>query len=252
MVGSDLLRYLKSNFQTVAAINRKNYGRYKGKRFDVVINANGNSNKVWAKNHVLSDFAASTTSVYQSLLDFPCKIYIYISSADVYVDHTRSKTTSEDVPIDPKSITSYGLHKYLSERIIQNFAKNYIILRCSMILGTKLKKGPAFDVLSNSHLFVGDKSAFQMITTEELGQIISFLLERNTKQEIFNIGGHGALTLSKISPMIKRRIIFPKNGETIKYEMDVSKLNKIYKLKRSKDYFLDLLKNYGENYNYKV
>lgn len=142
MVGSDLVTNLKPYFQTITGIDRKNYDTYVGEHFDVVINANGNSSKVWAGENVLGDFEASTVSIYKTLFDFPCNTYLYISSADVYEDHTSKKTTIESKTIRPENLSQYGFHKYLSECIIRNFTKNYIILRCPMMLGTKLKKGP--------------------------------------------------------------------------------------------------------------
>jgi len=242
MVGSDLMQYLKPKFEKVTGIDRKNYDRCRGTKFDVVINANGNSNKVWAKNHILEDFAASTTSVYNSLFDFPCKTYIYISSSDVYPDHTSTKTTNESKTINPENLSPYGFHKYLSEYVVRNVTKNYLILRCPMILGTKIRKGPIYDILHNSTLFVSEKSAFQMITTGELANIIYNLIDKNINREIFNAGGKGMVDLNSVSKFIKKTITFPKDGETVRYEMNVSKLDKAFKLKTSREYLQDFLK----------
>lgn len=243
MVGSDLIRYLKSNFENVTGIDRKNYDRYKGKRFDIVVNANGNSNKVWANDNILGDFEASTVSVYKTLLDFPCKTYVYISSADVYPNHTSKKATSESKTIEVENLSPYGFHKYLSECIVKNFTKNYIILRCPMMLGNNLKKGAVFDILNNSRLFVSADSAFQMITTKELAQIIYFLLAHSITKEIFNVGGRGTVILREIDKYIHKPITFPKDGKIHIYETDVSKLHKTYSLKTSGEYLKDFLKN---------
>lgn len=249
MVGSDLMQYLKSYFGRITSIDRENYDQHRGKHFDIIINANGNSNKIWAKNNVLSDFSASTASVYASLLDFPCKTYIYISSADVYSNHTSQKFTYESKTIEVENLSSYGFHKYLSECIVRNFIKNYIILRCPMILGTNLKKGPIYDILHDSRLFVSQDSAFQMITTHELAQIIYFLLAQNITKEVFNVGGRGTLMLGKIAEYLNKSVTFPKDVETAKYEINVSKLDKIYHLKTSGEYLQDLVKSYKKNYN---
>lgn len=241
MVGWDLVEFLKSKFK-VTKIDRKNYNQHKGKSFDIVVNANGNSNKVWAKDHILEDFEASTVSTYNSLFDFPFKTYVYISSADVYPDHTRTKTTSEETLINPEKLSSYGLHKYLSESIVKNFTKNYIILRCPMILGTKLRKGPICDILNKSRLYVSSKSSFQIITTGELANIIYFLLDKKITNEIFNVGGTETVDLNSVSKLIKKTITFPKRSDTQKYEMNVSKLAKKYPLKKSAEYLQDFLK----------
>ncbi len=242
MVGSDLMLYLKPKFQQVVGIDKKNYDQNRGKSFDVVINANGNSSKVWAKEHVLEDFAASTTSAYNSIFDFPCKTYIYISSADVYEDHSSKKSTSESQTIIPYNLSSYGFHKYLSECIVRNSCTNYIILRCPMILGTNLKKGPIYDIFHKSSLFISEQSSFQMFTTAEITKFICFILDRNTVKEVFNVGGRGTVAFSKISKYVRRPVKFPKDGKTHIYEMDVSKLHKIYNLKTSADYLTQFLK----------
>ncbi len=244
MVGEDLTKYLKTNFEKVVGIDRENYNQYCGHHFDVVINANGNSNKIWANDNVLDDFEASTTSVYKTLFDFPCNTYVYISSADTYENHTSKKFTLESKAINPQNLSPYGLHKYLSECIVRNFTKNYLILRCPMMLGAKLKKGPIYDILHGSRIFVNSESCFQMITTKELSQIINFLIIKDIKKEIFNIGGRGTASINEIGNYLHKSVIFPKDAQTQKYEMNVSKLHRIYPLKTSGKYLQDLLKSY--------
>lgn len=246
MLGSDLVKYLQRYHQKVIGIDRNNYNQYQGHCFDVVINANGNSKKYWANDHILADFVASTVSVYNSLFDFPCNTYIYISSSDVYENHSSEKTTYESEIIDPKNLSPYGLHKYLSECIIQNVMTDYIILRSSMILGTTLKKGLLFDILHKSRLFITDKSRYQMITTNELAKIIHFLLNHNITKKIFNIGGRGVVAISEISHYIKKSVDFPQDGETHIYQTNVSKLHKIYHLKTSVEYLQDFLGNLAD------
>ena len=227
MIGFDLIQYLKSSFEIVG-INRKNYKQYIGQSFDIVINANGNSRKFWANENALADFEASTASVYHSIMDFPCKTYIYLSAADVYPDHANSP--SEEAAITPEWLSPYGLHKYLSECIIRCREENYIILRCPLMLGRKLKKGPIYDI-AHGKLFVSEKSAFQMITTKGLAEIIDTLLKQDI-MGIFNIGGTGKVPLSEITTATHE-------GEAQTYEMDVTKLNKIYPLKSSREYLQD-------------
>ena len=119
-----------------------------------------------------------------------------------------------------------------------------------MILGTNLKKGPIYDILHNLPLFASEKSAFQMITTEEIAKIISFSITQNITQEIFNIGGIGKVSLGKINEYIKQPVKFKKSSKIETYEMNIEKLNKIYKLKTSEEYLNYLLKIYKKNYNH--
>ncbi len=141
MLGLDLVKYLSSYF-SVTSISKENHSQFTNKSFDVLVNANGNSKRFWAIKNPLEDFAASTVSVYKSLFDFKFKTYVYISSSDVYIDHSNSDSTSEDQIQDSGKLSAYGLHKYLSEKIIKNHCKSYIFLIVSMYLGQTLKKDP--------------------------------------------------------------------------------------------------------------
>ena len=244
MVGGDLARYLKPHFEEIVGINKENYEKYQGNSFDVVINANGNSNKIWAQGNILGDFEASTASVYKTLLDFTFETYIYVSSSDVYENHSSEEFTLEKDPINFSKLTPYGFHKFLSECIIKNFTKSHIILRCPMMLGTNLKKGPIYDILNGSRLFISKYSSFQMITTGELAQIIYALLDKNITQEVFNVGGKGTVLLSEVMKYVDKPVSITKNGNIQIYATDISKLNKIYPLKTSEQYLKDFLKNY--------
>ena len=160
MLGSDLSRLLGAHYE-VSAIDRDNYGEYRGKRFDVLVNANGNSRRFWANENPLADFEASTVSVMKSLSDFKFGKYIYISSPDVYANPGSPATTREDAPGDMRALSPYGFHKRLSEELVQHYAKDFLILRPSAILGTQLAKGMVHDVLQGNELFVTLDSKLQ-------------------------------------------------------------------------------------------
>jgi len=244
MLGSDLVKYLSQSF-SVTSISKENYSQFINHSFDIIVNANGNSKRFWAIKNPLEDFNLSTVSVYKSLFDFKFSIYIYISSSDVYANHSDSRFTLEDQHQDSARLSSYGLHKYLSEEIIKNNCKNYIILRSSMVLGKNLKKGPIFDIINNNPLFISKSSRLQMITSQEVANVIAFLINKNIQNEIFNVGGKGTVDFEKIQTYFSVPISFQDKNEKQIYEMNVSKLKKLFSLKSSEVYlqeFLDKLK----------
>lgn len=243
MLGSDLVTYLKPYF-TITAITRENYDSFLRRNFDIVVNANGNSKRFWANNNILDDFTSSTMSVYKSIIDFPTNQYIYISTSDVYPNHTSSRYTKETQRIETEKLSPYGLHKYLSEVIIKNHSKNYLILRCSMMLGSKLRKGPLYDILHKQPLFIAKESALQMITTKEVAQCILFLVKMKIKDKTFNVGGKGAVSFTDIKKFVALPVFFSKNAEKQEYEMNISRLHSLYPLKTSKSYLRDYLAEY--------
>jgi len=242
MLGSDLVSYLSSIY-SVTGINRDNYSNLIGSTFDCIINANGNSKRFWANKHVLEDFTKSTISVYKTIVDFTCKIYIYISSSDVYENHASSKFTLENQSINPDNVSSYGLHKYLSECIVRNHSKHYLILRSSMILGKNHKKGPIYDILHKHPLYITRDSKLQMITTKEIAQIIDFLLTNKISKEIFNMGGKGTVSFENIDVRMQIPVTFMNKVEKQEFEMSVGKLGKIYPLETSTNYLAEFLNN---------
>ena len=120
MLGSDLVQLFHTQF-LVTPISKEKYNFYKGHFFDIVINVNGNSKRFWANQNPLDDFVKSTMSVYQTIIDFPCSIYIYISSSDIYENHINPKYTNENEKINPQNLQPYGFNKYVSELIVKRY-----------------------------------------------------------------------------------------------------------------------------------
>lgn len=244
MLGSDLVRYLSVKFR-VTPINKKNYASHIGDFFDVVINANGNSKRFWANQNFQEDFLVSTVSVYKTIFDFPCDLYIYISSPDIYQNHAESRYTKEDSESDPARLEVYGFHKYLAELIVRKHKKKFLILRSAMILGTNLKKGPFYDILNGKALFITLKSKLQLITTRAIAEIIAVLLERKVVRETVNIGGEGSFDFAETRRYFDRNFRIASSAQTQIYEMNIKKLKRWYqKLKTSEEYLREFLSDY--------
>lgn len=245
MLGSDLALHLKSSF-SVTGITKENYASYSNKEFDIVINANGNSKRFWANKNILEDFTLSTVSVYRSIFDFPTKQYIYISSSDVYQNHHSPRYTKENSEIKPEQLSSYGLHKYLSEQIVKKHVPKFLILRSSMILGQGLKKGPIFDILHEKELFISKDSCVQMITTKAVAALLQALIDRNISGKILNMGGKGAVSTKKMENITHKKLLFSVDTEKQNYEMNISQLDDFYSLKKSEEYLSEFLSGYNE------
>ena len=247
MVGSDLVEVL-SKHHPVTIIDKDNYDQYLGKSFDVLINANGNSRRFWANENPFLDFEASTVSVYKSLFDFKFKKYIYISSVYLYEDYPSEKilpkNTFEDRELEVKKLSPYSLHKYLGENLVKRCAPDYIIFRCSMMIGNNAKKGPVFDILNDKPLFITLSSKLQLITAKEVANAMNILIAKNKKNETFNIGGRGQFAFSKAEKYFQKKVRVSVGAKKQDIEQNVSKLNKIFRLKTSEEYLSGFLKNY--------
>jgi len=235
MLGTDLVEVLSEAF-TITQITKENYEKHLHKKFDIVVNANGNSKRFWANEHIVEDFTLSTLSVYKSVFDFSFSQYIYISSSDMYENHSNPTYTKESQTPLIKNLTPYGFHKYMSESIVQKYVKNFIIIRPSMILGRHMKKGPIYDILNNKKLFISKNAKLQMITAEEIGKIIVNLIASKVTCEVYNCGGRGVVSFATMENYFNKPILFDQKGEKQVYQMNVEKLHAIFPLRTSNQY----------------
>ena len=253
-IGSGLLTYFKTvetiienskapkDRYTYHAITRDNYFCYIGDEFDIFINAAGNSRKFWANKYPVEDFELSTIGVMHSFNDFFMKKYIYISSVDVYnniINNTLRKR--ENVEIYGSELEPYGFNKFLAEQIVQKYAKNYLILRCSAVIGKNLKKGVIKDLLNDVKIRVSKDTQIQFITVKAIGMIIFELLEQLQENEIFNVGGIGALRVWEIAQMLGINSFKTTYGKNKNYNVNVSKLNSVFELLSTRNYIQEFI-----------
>jgi len=171
------------------------------------------------------------------------KKYIYISSIDVYPDHSNPESTDENSVIDINQQNAYGFHKYLSEQIVKKNLSDWIILRPSSILGKNLKKGPFFDLLNHNPIFVTLDTKLQLITTEVIAEIINLILKKSIECEILNIGGVGVFEFINIGKYFDYKIKVSSKAEKQLYNMNINKLKRFFSnLRTSEEYLQQFLK----------
>lgn len=241
MLGSDLVRLLGRRYE-VEAIDLDNYDSYRGRNYDVMVNANRNSKRFWANEHPAEDFEASTGSVMRSLFDFEYQTYVYISSPDIYEDPTSPATTLEHVPGGMSALSPYGFHKHLSEELVRRYAKNFLILRSAALLGTRLAKGVVFDIVQGRELYVTPDSRLQFITTDAVADIIETLLQEKSTGEVFNAGGVGIVTPERVAALAGKPVRVREDAEPQRYEMNTEKIRGVYgALRTSEEYVATFL-----------
>lgn len=238
-LGSEIYRVLSGKFD-VSIINRESYRSYQKTWFDVLINSNGNSKRYIANSYPIWDFNESVLSTYNSIIDFNFGKYIYISSSDVYtyIDLKESE------PINPTFLKPYGFNKYISELGILRYCRNYLILRCSAIVGNNLKKGVIFDYINNRSLHVSPNSKLQFISNTEIAKIILFFIE-TPGNDIFNVGGIDQISVGEFLSDAK----YKEKPKLQNYRMNIDKLRFKYSgLKLSRDYVEEVLCQNGPHH----
>jgi len=192
--------------------------------FDIVVNANGNPYRWLANKEPRQDFDMSVVSVVDSLFELRYKKYIYISSVDVYADNI------------------YGFHKSVSEQCIQRYASSYVLLRCSAVIGTGMRKGIIYDIINDEKLWLTPDSYLQFITNTEVAKIVTYITKHDIKNKIYNVGGLGPVRIGDLEEVTNKEFTYNEGAHRETYYYEPVELSKIYKLKESIDYVREVVR----------
>lgn len=203
-VGSAFLEVCRGQGLPHRGIDVDNYDECRGSHCDILINADGNSKKYLADDDPRLEFMLSVSSVMQSLFDFTFGKYVYISSIAVYNDHADTGKNHEEAPIDIRTQSKYGFHKYIAEQLVLKYCEDWLILRLGGMVGRRMSKGPVFDILHGEPLRMSPASRFQFINTMEVARVALRMLDEDCSGEIFNVCGRGTVTIRDMQELAGR------------------------------------------------
>lgn len=195
-VGSALASNLRQQGADVLGVDRDNYRSSRGAEADLLINANGSSDKRLAERDPLASFRANVDTLVESLSDFRYERYVLMSSIDVYNDFGDPARNDEDVAIDPLRLSRYGLIKYMAELAVRSIARSWLILRLGPLVGPQLKKNPIHDLLSERTLYISPESRLSFIDTRDVAKTAWAL---RTEDGVFNVAGFGTVRLADVA-----------------------------------------------------
>ena len=228
-LGSALAEEARKRGWETAPVNRAGYRECVGRDCDLLINADGNSKKYLADKDPNLEFDLSVRSVSQSLHDIHAKLYVYLSTIDVYSNKSDPACNHEESAIDPALLSCYGFHKYLAEQLVRRHAKSWLILRLGGFVGPGLKKNSIYDMLMKEKIRVHPESRYQYLDTASLAQTVFQLVEQGHLQTIFNLAGEGTVSLRDIAQLIPDDPLAgaPSDKKPEHYEVNIAKIKKI-------------------------
>lgn len=236
-VGSAIYSYFWTKYPYgVIGISKDNYAETP-KDFDLLINANGSSQKRLADSNPKADFEMNVNSVMNTLSDFTFRKYVYISSVDVYNDHEEQDRNGEDEEIEEKYLSNYGFDKYMAEKLVKRHAKNYLIFRLGGMVGPNLKKNMIYDIVHLGKTFVSPLSKYQYIDTPSVAKVMEdMLISQGIENEIFNLCGDGAISGEEVAEMAGKSLemaLYEQPREN--YDINISKVCRFTTVPKSKD-----------------
>lgn len=198
-LGNAIYSYLLSSGRfEVVGIDRINWVEMGSVNFDILVDSDGSSSKYLASTNFVDDFDKNAVVSIKTVSHFKFTKYLLISSIDVYNNKSNFMQNSEDAVIDPIGLSNYGFSKYVRELIVRRHAPNWLILRLGGLVGDGLKKGPIYDILTNSMLYLSQESQMQFIDTSVVSEIIEKLIEKDLKNVVFNLCGRGQVLLRDV------------------------------------------------------
>jgi nucleoside-diphosphate-sugar epimerase len=188
------------------AVGRSDYSGAAGGECDVLVYAAGNSVKHLADRDPVADFGQSVSLAVAASKDFRPRLYVLLSSVDVYSDLEHPERTTEDTPLDPLRASMYGFHKQLAELCVRRHNRAWLIVRLAGMVGPGLRKNPVFDVLNGQPVRIPADSRYQFMSTDDVADVVWHLVETGVKNTVFNVCGRGLLTPREIAAIAGRRL----------------------------------------------
>jgi nucleoside-diphosphate-sugar epimerase len=227
-VGSAYIRLFDRLGIECASINRANYAEHVGRNCDVLINANGNSQKYLAERDPKTEFDASVRTVVHSLEDFRAGIYVFLSTGDVYVSQERPEVTREELVLDPRQMSRYGLHKFMAESFVRALHPNWLIIRMGGFVGPGLRKNAIFDMLNDKPVWLDLNSELQFISTDHAAEIVWTLVNKGIRNDTLNLAAKGVMRLGNIYQRLGLKSTLDLAVKKVRFEISTENLERLY------------------------
>lgn len=207
---SGLGKYIRENLGGIGltrTTSPKDIEKIKSSGVDVIIHCAFNSNHNIDTNNIYQ-YVQDNIMLTKEMVTIPHKKFISISSVDVYPKDDNIH--SEDEIININSVSSlYGVTKLMSESIIRGNCKNYLILRCSALLGKYARRSSAIKIIEDDNcvLTLSSTSEFNYILHSYVLDFIKFSMNHDVKG-IYNLASSENITLLEVANMLGKKVKF--------------------------------------------
>jgi nucleoside-diphosphate-sugar epimerase len=246
LTGSAFVKKLERKNIEFKIIQRENKEEFFGKDCDVLIFANGNAVKYKANEDPFFDFQASVSSIAEYVHKINSKLFVLLSSIEVYDQHSSLDTTKEDVIINEQNLEPYGYHKFLVEKYVKQFSNSYLIFRLPALVGIGTRKNPIYDFL-NSHkkVMISPNSELNVLNTNVIADTVLEMIDKNIYDEIFNLASTNSVRIGDIKNIVNFDSEYTEECEKYlqKYFVNTEKIQKYVKLSTSEESIIEYNKS---------
>lgn len=178
---------------------------------DVIIHSAFNSQKEIDSANI-GQYITDNLLLTETLLHIPHQKFIYISTVDVYLNQCDF-THIEDEIIDLNDMKKikgiYGLTKLMSESLVKQKGKNFLILRSVTPLGIYSRKNTIMKILQDDpcRVYLTPSSRYNCVLYEDFSDFISFSIQ-NKIIGIFNVASSETISLREIVELLGKEVIY--------------------------------------------
>lgn len=144
----------------------------------------------------------------EELTNIPHKKFIFISSVDVYPKNSNRHIEDELLDVN-KTDSLYAKTKLLSEEIVKKNCSNFLILRCSTLLGKDSRKNSLIKIIQDDSptLTLSSNSSFNYILHKDVADFIKLAIEKDL-QGMYNVALSENITLLEVTKLLKKKVNF--------------------------------------------
>ncbi len=155
---------------------------YKGV-YDLIIHCAANVTHLTWDDKIPYSFYYDNIFLTKELLHIPHKKFIYISS------------------IDQQKISPYGISKKISEAIVKNHSKNYLIIRPTGLLGKEMKKNTFQKIIHGEPIALTQDSIMNYVLYDDVLEIAL-----SDKQGVITLCADGEVTMKEVADLVFKNI----------------------------------------------
>jgi len=156
----------------------------------------------------LYQYLSDNVFLTKKLTRIPHKKFIYISSVDVYPKNNTKHSENEIIDVNHISGV-YALTKLMSESLVQHLCPNFLILRCSALLGRDARENSLIKMIKeeNPTLTLSPDSVFNFILHKDVLEFIKIAVEKDL-QGIYNIVSSKNIVVREITKSLRKKVTF--------------------------------------------
>lgn len=178
------------------------FAEIKDRGVDIIIHCARSKDK-FVNSETLYNYIDDSLFLTKRLIDIPHKKFIYFSSVEAYAKNNEEHFESEVIKVESLS-SLYGITKLMSEAIIRECCKNFLIIRAATLLGKEMRKNSFMQLFgdNNCTLTLSPKSMFNCVRYSDILEFIKYAINYDLAG-IYNASCSQNIILADIAKILR-------------------------------------------------